>query len=80
MPIADIVGGGQLAVVCLSLSHRFHPYLLGVPIVGRNQPRKQWMWYKRAKNGSRWVKLGEKPKLPYPQCESSIKIPVFKQQ
>ena len=28
-----------------------HPCLLGLPIVGRDQPSKEWMWWKRAKNG-----------------------------
>ena len=57
-----------------------HPCLLGVPMVGRNQPSKEWMWWKRAKNGKKLVKLGENPNIPYPECERSIKIPVVKQQ
>ena len=24
----------------------YHPCLLGVPMVGRNQPSKEWMWWK----------------------------------
>ena len=28
-----------------------HACFLGVPMVGRNQPSKEWMWWKRAKNG-----------------------------
>ena len=49
-------------------------------MVGRNQPSKEWMWWKRAKNGRKLVKLGENPNIPYPECERSIKIPVVKQQ
>ena len=57
-----------------------YPCFLGVPMVGRNQPSKEWMWWKRAKNGRKLVKLGENPNIPYPECERSIKIPVVKQQ
>ena len=57
-----------------------YPCFLGVPMVGRNQPSKEWMWWKRATNGRKLVKLGENPNIPYPECERSIKIPVVKQQ
>ena len=33
------------------------------------------MWWKRAKNGRKLVKLGENPNIPYPEYERSIKIP-----
>ena len=58
----------------------YHPCLLGVPMVGRNQPSKEWMWWQRAKNGRKLVKLGENTNIPYSECEESIKIPVVKQQ
>ena len=35
-----------------------HPCLLGVSMVGRNQPSKEWMRWKPAENGRKWVKLG----------------------
>ena len=57
-----------------------YPCFLGVPMVGRNQPSKEWMRWKRAKYGRKLVKLGENPNFPYPECEGSIKIPVVKQQ
>ena len=41
------------------------PYLLGVPMVGRNQISREWMWWKPAN----WVRI-----------QINIKIPVFKQQ
>ena len=50
--------------------------LLGVPIVGTNQPRKEWMWWKEQKaceKGWKWGKLSENPKMPHPQCGRSIK-------
>ena len=49
-------------------------------MVGRNQPSNEWIWWKRAKNGRKLVKLGENPNIPYPECERSIKIRVVKQQ
>ena len=57
-----------------------YPCFLGVPVVGRNQPSKKWMGWKREKNGRKLVNLGENPNIPYPECERSIKIPVVKQQ
>ena len=30
------------------------------------------MWWKRAKNGRKLVKLGENPNIPYPECERPL--------
>ena len=66
--------------------------ILSRPLVGRSQPTFSWSpWWREinlersgcgemskecVKNG----KVGGNQNTPYPQCEESIKIPVFKQQ
>ena len=53
-----------------------HRCFLLAPMVAKTQPRKEWMWRRGAKqceNRWKWVKWGENPRTPYPQCGRSIK-------